>query len=371
MCIVSLCRAENDFPVCTGGIGGTKMAIDTLIKKIHMECPLCDKHHEIEERKRLATMTIKDEEVTYEEHYYFCENADEDENEYEIPSMTNENLLRARNAYRRKRNLLTSDEIVAIRENYGLSQVDLARLLGWGEATISRYESKAIQDEAYDTMLRLIRDNPLQALDFLKKNKEKFTTSKYQEIRRRMLEKLDSYGREFLTRQTFAGEYVDYDTPSDANGYRLLDIDKIETVISYFAEHVTNLFKVKLMKMLWFADALSFQKTGSAMTGLVYCHEAMGALPIGHYSLMNLENLNVKEEMSYHYNSMLHIYPAICADYTELTLEEKLILDAVIEKFKDYKAAEIVEYMHQEKAYIETMPGMVIPFSLAAEIRAF
>lgn len=45
--------------------------------------------------------------------------------------------------------LLTSDEIVAIRESYGLSQVDLAKLLGWGEATISRYESKAIQDEAY------------------------------------------------------------------------------------------------------------------------------------------------------------------------------------------------------------------------------
>lgn len=41
------------------------------------------------------------------------------------------------------------DEIVAIRESYGLSQVDLAKLLGWGEATISRYESKAIQDEAY------------------------------------------------------------------------------------------------------------------------------------------------------------------------------------------------------------------------------
>ena len=45
--------------------------------------------------------------------------------------------------------LLTSDEIVAIRESHGLSQADLAKLLGWGEATISRYESKAIQDEAY------------------------------------------------------------------------------------------------------------------------------------------------------------------------------------------------------------------------------
>lgn len=64
----------------------------------------------------------------------------------------------------------TSNEIMAIRESYGLSQVDLERLLGWGEVTISRHESKAIQEEAYDTMLRLIRDNPLQALELLKKN---------------------------------------------------------------------------------------------------------------------------------------------------------------------------------------------------------
>lgn len=140
-----------------------------LIKKVLMECPLCDKMHEVEERKRFATMIIKDEEVIYEEKYYCCVNANVDENEFEIGSMTNENLLNARNAYRIKHNLLTSDEIVAIRENYGLSQVDLARLLGWGEATISRYESKAIQDDAYDIMLRIVRDNPLIALELLKK----------------------------------------------------------------------------------------------------------------------------------------------------------------------------------------------------------
>ena len=129
------------------------MEASTLIRKVHMDCPLCDKTHEVEERKRFATITLKGDKVTYEERFYFCANADDEENEFETGSMTNENLLNARNAYRVKHGLLTSDEIVAIRENYGLSQVDLARLLGWGEATISRYESKAIQDEAYDTML--------------------------------------------------------------------------------------------------------------------------------------------------------------------------------------------------------------------------
>ena len=347
------------------------MEASILIRKVYMNCPLCEKTHEVEERKRMTTITIKGKEVVYEERFYFCANADEDENEFENGAMTNENLLNARNAYRVKMGLLTSDEIVAIRESYGLSQVDLAKLLGWGEATISRYESKAIQDEAYDTMLRLIKDNPLQALEFLKKNYDKFPKMKQLEIRQKIVEKLDSYGKEFLTRQPFEGEYASFEERSDSNGLTMLNIDKIETMISYMAENINNLFKVKLMKMLWYSDVLSFIENGCSMTGMVYRHEPMGALPIGHYSLMNLEKLNVREEMSYNYDTMLHIYPTDNMDYSILNDKEKSILDKVIVKFKDYKAKEIVDYMHNEKAYIETKPGEIIPFSLAKEIKEF
>lgn len=347
------------------------METSTLLRKIHMNCPLCDRTHEVDERKRVTSIVLKGEEVTYEERFYFCANADEDENEFETGAMTNENLLNARNAYRIKKGLLTSYEIVKIRESYGLSQVDLAKLLGWGEATISRYESKAIQDEAYDTMLRLIKDNPLQALEFLKKNADKFTAMKRQEIRSKIVEKLDSYGKEYLTRQTFEGEYANFEEPSDSNGFAVLNIDKIEAMISYIAEKTSNLFKVKLMKMLWYSDVLSFIEDGFAMTGMVYRHEPMGALPIGHYSLMNLENLNVKEEMSCNYDTMLHVYPTVGMDYSVLSDREKATLDKVIEKFKNYKAKDIVDYMHEEKAYTETKAGEIIPFSLAKEIKKF
>lgn len=347
------------------------MDTSKLIRKVHMECPLCDKMHEVEERKRTSTITIKGDKVTYEERFYYCVNADEDENEFETGSMTNENLLNARNAYRVKHGLLTSNEIIAIRDSYGLSQVDLAKLLGWGEATISRYESKAIQDEAYDTMLRLIKDNPLQALDFLKKNADKFSGLKRMEIRAKIVEKLDSYGKEYLTRQAIEGEYANFGEPSDSNGNTLLNIDKVEEVVSYFAETVSNLFKVKLMKMLWYADALSFKTNGTAITGLVYRHNEMGALPIGHYSLMNLEKLNVQEEVSINYDSMLHVYPTKGMNYDGLSDDEKYVLDLVVKKFKNYKAQDIVDYMHKEKAYRDTKPGEIIPFSLAKEIRGF
>lgn len=342
-----------------------------LIKKIHMNCPLCDETHEVEERKRRTQVEIKGEPVLYEEHFYYCINADEEENEFETAAMTNENLLNARNAYRAAHGLLTSDEIVAIRESYGLSQVDLARLLGWGEATISRYESKAIQDEAYDVMLRLIKDNPLKALEFLKRNAGKFSNSKRLEIKARIVEKLNDYGMEFLVRQAIEGEYAQYEEPSDSNGYTVLDLDKIEAIISYFAERITNLFKVKLMKMLWYADALSYKRRGVAMTGLVYRHDAMGALPISHYKLMNLERLDVREETDGYYDSILHIYPGKGIDYTVIAEEEKAILDEVIMKFAAFKAKDIVDYMHQETAYRKTAQGDIIPFRLAKDIRDF
>ena len=90
------------------------MEASILVRKIHMDCPLCDKVHDVEERKRMTTITLKGVEVSYEEKFYFCTNADEDENEFETGAMTNRNLLNARNAYRIKMGLLTSDEVVSI-----------------------------------------------------------------------------------------------------------------------------------------------------------------------------------------------------------------------------------------------------------------
>jgi len=345
------------------------MKKEVVLRKFQTDCPLCEKKHYVIEKLRMASLTIKNEEVEYEEKFLYCENADELENEYQTASMVNQSLLNARNAYRLKKGLLTSNEIVDIRNTYGLSQVDLAKLLGWGEATISRYESKAIQDEAYDAMLRLIKDNPLKALDFLKKNADSFSLDRFTSIKEKICSKLGSCGKEYLAREYLKAEYASFEELSDLNGYTLLNIDKIETIISYFAEELNNLFKVKLMKMLWYADVLSYNRKGVSMTGMVYRHETMGALPVGHNMLMNLENVNVKEEAGVNYEIMYHFYPLDGVDYTILSSSERKILDAVIEKFREYKSKEIVEYMHKEKAYVNTKPGAIIPFSMTKGIK--
>lgn len=67
-----------------------------------MECPLCDKVHEIEERRRSTTLIIKGEQVDYEEIYYYCCNSKDGENEFETFKLSSANLLNARNSYRKK-----------------------------------------------------------------------------------------------------------------------------------------------------------------------------------------------------------------------------------------------------------------------------
>jgi putative zinc finger/helix-turn-helix YgiT family protein len=56
---------------------------------------------------------------------------------------------------------LSADEIRAIREQFGLTQSELARLLHLGANTISRWESgRNVQTEAMEMLLRLLRDLP-------------------------------------------------------------------------------------------------------------------------------------------------------------------------------------------------------------------
>jgi HTH-type transcriptional regulator/antitoxin MqsA len=70
--------------------------------------------------------------------------------------------------YRKKHDLLSADEIRAIRERFGLTQADLARLLRLGANTVSRWESgRNVQTGAMDMLLRLIRDLP-GSVDYLR-----------------------------------------------------------------------------------------------------------------------------------------------------------------------------------------------------------
>lgn len=144
-------------------------------------CPICMETHDVQLIETTATIVFKDTNVTYPARYYFCERTEE---YYSDEELIRVNDCAMKNAYRKAKGLLTSDEIIAIRQKYGITQSDLCLLLGWGEKTITRYESHQVQDFAHDSILRKIADDPAWFLSLLDSSLRRQTinnSSKYRE----------------------------------------------------------------------------------------------------------------------------------------------------------------------------------------------
>jgi len=340
---------------------------DILIERIEMNCPLCGDVHNVEKRVRETQALFKGEVVDYEEVYFVCDRSDEEEDEFVPAKVLDANLLKVRDAYRVSKGLLTSNEIYEIRSYYGLTQSEFATMLGWGEITVTRYESKTVQDETYDSVMKMVYENSMLALEYLDKHKERFTNKRYIEIRSNIKKKLDLNSRMYLKMQEIKSLYTKYEEMSDFNGYKALDVEKIAEVMGYFANEVSYLYKVKMMKLLWYTDVIYYRRHGHSMTGLVYEHMTYGALPIGFNEILNVPTIQVIEEMNYDDIS----YRIVAKDKvieSAFSEDELSVLGLVANKFKDYRSKQIVDYMHKEKAYLVTEDHELIPFSLAREL---
>lgn len=338
-----------------------------LISKIEMDCPICNQTHKIEFRERVTQALLKDEVVEYKEKYYVCDLSDEEENEFTPAKIMDENLLRVRDAYRVKKNLLTSSQIASIRKYYNLTQSEYSNLLGWGDITVTRYESKSIQDETYDNIMKISKENPLFTLECLEKHKEKFSDEKYSTIKNNIIKRVQEISSAYLVKEQILAQYVAYGELSEYNGMKLLDIEKVSNVIGYFSNLIPELYKVKLMKLLWYADAVFFRRYNKAMTGLVYTHMTYGALPIGYNEIIRLPSVKVIEKNSMEF-SQYQIVPNKEISLSSFNAEELSVLSLVVDTFKSYNTEAIVNYMHKEKAYKETEPREVISYLLSKEL---
>lgn len=336
--------------------------------KAVLPCPLCGKAHEALVIERPAQTIVKGQLISYDEHVVRCDASEEEDSVYVTAALSNRNLLAARDAYRERNNLLTSSEIVALRKRYGFAQAELAKILGWGEITVTRYETKAIQDEAHDSLLRIVRDNPLELYRFVKRNAQALSPERFEEVRTRIVEELGESGAAFMRSQAVQSVYLAFQEPSALNGNRPFDEHAFSAVVSYLARHVRHLYKTRLMKMLWYADSVSYKERGRSLTGLVYQHMPMGALPLAHNDLMGLETVRVCEQEGEDGSVHFLVEPCEQADESLLDKEDRAILDRVVAKFKYCSASAVVESMHRERAYTATVPGELISFEFAQDV---
>lgn len=337
-----------------------------IIKTENRLCTCCMEKHEVKTVLVREQAAFKQLTVSFDACYLYCDLADE---LYVNEMQMQENDIRLKDAYRKAEGLLTSSEIMDIRAKYGISQSDLCILLGWGAKTITRYEGHQVQDRAHDTILKKIDQDPQWFLSLLKDAKKNFSSEvykKYLDAATALYEKdQDSY-----LRRAIEASYARFQGNRMLHGNTELSLDKAVDVIRYFAasRHVTSLYKVKLMKLMWYADALSYKVRGFAITGLVYQALPMGAVPVGHNSIIDLkdvpcEEVDMGETNAYHFSLKGETaFPA-------LSEEDRMILEQVIEALGSMTKNEIVSCMHEESAYIETLPRDMISFKYAEDLK--
>jgi putative zinc finger/helix-turn-helix YgiT family protein len=116
-------------------------------------CPSCGKNVAFNVETAMEKVNVRGVEVTVPVQYCTCSECHE---ELDVPSISEENLRVAYEAYKKKMGLMSGDEIKALRAKYHISASALSLLIGAGEKTITRYENGAIQDTIYDMVLKLL-----------------------------------------------------------------------------------------------------------------------------------------------------------------------------------------------------------------------
>lgn len=325
-------------------------------------CLSCMEEHKVDIVEVMEREVFKGVEVDFTAIYEYCSNTDE---YLENEDMIHANSLAVKDAYRKKVDLLTSKEIISLREKYGVSQKDLSEILDWGKATITRYENHQVQDRAHDDILRKIDSDPKWFLELLKRAKDKLPHKTFEKYCHSAREQYNKQKNQYLI-ASIQALYAKFEG-KDKTGSVELDLDKVVEVINYLAQNVAVLYKVKLMKLLWYADILHYKRHGRSITGLVYSALPMGAVPEGHEQIVMLDGVSFDTVM-YGDNVGYKFKPTSGLEIKRLTADELETINKVISEFGHLNTDQIVDRMHEEEAYKCTEGNCIISYSFADQL---
>jgi putative zinc finger/helix-turn-helix YgiT family protein len=328
-------------------------------------CPYCEKTTPAAVVDAVVAQTVKGVDVEVSARLVRCGECDR---EFNSPELDQDLAAMALAAYRTKAGLLTPEQIRAFRATFDLTQQELARLLGWGITTLSRYENGAIQDEAHDRALRMIM-RPETLLAELAQRPEALAP----ERRQLVLARLRSRPYESSAFTSFIREYVaDYE-PDIRSGYRRLDTERFKAMVLHFCK-APGVPRTKLNKLMWYADFLGFRENTTSISGVRYAHLPHGPAPDNYDTLLawltGAEGVLRTEEISLGQHDWEVLVSSAAPDYSVFSNRELNILTRVAERFGEDTARSISEMSHREDGYLETRNGEFISYAFADRLRA-
>ena len=331
-------------------------------------CPYCKKEVEYKIEKR-ELKEFRGIEVNTFENVAICNECNQDlyVNEFE-----NENNERIYQIYREKADIIKAEDIIKLREKYDISQRELTSILGFGKMTINRYERGGLPTKSQSDYIKLLIENDDKFIEKVKESYEKNNINEktYNKIISEEVEK-DISKKEVQDNIRRYLKSVLNRKPDIYNGYKSLDLEKVENIISYIASKVRNLTITSLNKYLWYIDMLSFNERTVAITGLTYQNQRFGPTIVykKYDELSLLDDKYTREDIETENGNTTKIVSNNNFNFDKISSSEKEIIDTIIKLLKNKNVTDISEMSHREDGWKKTKRFEQISFEYAVNLK--
>ena len=330
-------------------------------------CPYCKKEVEYKVEKR-DLKEFRGIEIDTYENVAVCKECHQDLYVNEIEEKNNERIYEL---YREKANIIKPQDIIDLRGKYDISQRELTAILGFGKMTINRYERGGVPTKSQSDYIKLLIDNNDK---FIEKVKEAY---KNNNINEKTYEKIVSKElNNNITKKEVQDNIRKYlkfvlnRKPDIYNGYKTLDIEKIENIISYIASKVKNLTITSLNKYLWYIDMLSFNQRSIAITGLTYQNQKFGPTIVDkkYDEISLLDEKYAREDIETENGNTTKIISNGNYNLDKISDTERKIIDTIIKILKNKSVTDISELSHKEEGWKKTKRFERISFEYAMKL---
>jgi len=298
----------------------------TISKKIEL-CFDCMEEHEVSIVEVEHIEIFKEKEVIFKAIFSYCSNT---KSYMANEKMMKYNNLRMKDAYRRAMGLLTSSDIKELRIRYSVSAKDFAKILGWGDTTIIRYENHQVQDKVHNDMLCEILKRPSLFLEKLEKAKDILSKKAYEKYYTKAANQYYSNKNNILI-ELIKANYIKLDKKKYM-GNQNLDTIKVSNLINYIIQSVEEVYKTQLMNLLLCIDLHVYKENKQSLTGLAYYISNDGVEPVASKFITELDGIYAIEKTNN--SKVVFTKTQMNSNLDFFSIKEKDILNKVIDSYK-------------------------------------
>lgn len=331
-----------------------------------MKSPITGKDMKLTKERRSMDFRKETFEIVF--HYYICEDSGE---QFTTTSLDEVNMNQVYNQYRDKFNIPFPDEIIRIREKYGLSAAKISDILGFGVNSYRQYEAGEMPSVANAKLIQMV-DEPKIFIEMVELCATLDDKVKYKYIQKAQMlaeeKKRNIFNlnfKEYLLGNHLADIY---------SGYRNPNFEKFTEMVVYFSDKLSP-FKTKMNKLLFYADFLMFKQSCFSISGVRYKAIDMGPVPNNFQSifeyLVNKYEINIiTTEFPNGYTGEQFKARKDRKFNAEMFADNELeTLERVATAFKETSTIDIVELSHLEEAWKKNAKGKsIISYEYAFEL---